>query len=201
MVHGRHHAASRSAAVEASTLRATPAAVSVASRSAQAGWPAWTGESAAHGIDNPDRRALAQSTALYSRGAARERMPTSPSANRLDLANRHRRSLRLEREDDKTFRYAWQRREHRTDRDVLELRHDARRTRLASVVQEVIAVPARTTPGPHLNKPRPRRTRRTGDGDGVRQCADGVRKAARRQVNGALVRSEWREQPRTRDPQ
>ncbi len=151
-------------------------AASAASQSARAGW---------RGLDSQIRQPMESITltAAHSHNQPRciggalleNKRPRHQRRTVGPWPTENQKSLRLKRKDDKALRHAWQRREHGTDGKVLEPRHDARRTRLASVVQGVIAVPARTTPGPHLNKPRPHRTRRTGDGDGVRQCADGVR--------------------------
>ena len=84
------------------------------------------------------------------------------------------RSLRLERKDDKPFPDARKRWKQGTNRDLLELRYDAARARLTSVVDEIVAVPTSPTAGTHLHQPRPRRIGRTGECDRMRKRSDRV---------------------------
>lgn len=59
-------------------------------------------------------------------------------------------ALRFDRQQREAIRHARQRREDRTDRGMLQFRHDARRARLSAVIEPVVAVPASLGAGPHL---------------------------------------------------
>src|SRR5687767_14560438 len=79
----------------------------------------------------------------------------------------NQRTFPLKGEEHKSLGDPRQRWEYVADANVLELRDDPPRARPAPIVEEVIAVPPRTTAGTHLRKPRPHHRRLSAQDDRV----------------------------------
>ena len=78
-------------------------------------------------------------------------------------------ALRLERQHREAVGHSRQRREDHAGGEVLKLRDDACGARLATVVEEIVAVPSRATSRTHLHEPRPHVMSRASDGESMRQ--------------------------------